>query len=454
MITVQEIHKNYCIGCGVCASVVNTQLKLNNRGMYKPNFEDISIEDAEKVLKICPFSSKIQNEDQIAKHLFSSKNQINNEFIGFYLQNYVGHVIDNGTRSLSSSGGIISYILTKLLESNKISHAIHVRNSDSNGIIFKYKLSKTTEEIFEGASSKYYPVELSEVLDYISKNKGSFALVALPCYVKSIRLLQQQKLIFKERIKFIISPVCGHLKTANYAKFLALQKGIDPDKITHVNFRKKISDQLASNYATEFTILDNETETKKTFANTSFKMGTDWGHGMFKNPVCDFCDDIFGELADVSVGDAWLKEYLNDNKGNSVIINRNDFISELLTEGELNDKLYLDKVNPTDVIRSQGGGIRNKRDDLKYRLWIKEKKGEKYPIKRMKPSSSHLSLKRKALIKYRIKISNISHSLYVKAKEKNDINIYYKKINRLLQYYSLINKGIIKYIIYKIKRVL
>ena len=33
----------------------------------------------------------------------------------------------------------------------------------------------------------------------------------------------------------------------------------------------------------------------------------DWGMGIFKLGACDYCDDIVGETADISFGDAWLR---------------------------------------------------------------------------------------------------------------------------------------------------
>ena len=39
-----------------------------------------------------------------------------------------------------------------------------------------------------------------------------------------------------------------------------------------------------------------------------------WEYGYFKYKACDFCDDIFAECADITVGDAWLSRYKKDGK--------------------------------------------------------------------------------------------------------------------------------------------
>jgi len=40
-----------------------------------------------------------------------------------------------------------------------------------------------------------------------------------------------------------------------------------------------------------------------------------WTNGFFKLNACNFCDDIFAELADVVFMDAWIDPYIYDSKG-------------------------------------------------------------------------------------------------------------------------------------------
>ena len=46
----------------------------------------------------------------------------------------------------------------------------------------------------------------------------------------------------------------------------------------------------------------------------------DWGAGFFQNPACDWCDDVVGETADVSFGDAWVEPYSSDGRGTNVMV--------------------------------------------------------------------------------------------------------------------------------------
>ncbi|MEA5111754.1 hypothetical protein SDC9_40153 [bioreactor metagenome] len=448
-----NIQKKYCIGCGICTTLHDLGLFMDDYGKYNINIDGINSQVSTEVLKICPFSSNTENEDQIGKSLFESDESHKSEQLGYYLKCYIGHVYNDEIRSNSSSGGIITWLLAELLDNNLITHAVHVGKSKSLPILFEYVISTSTKSIYAGSSSRYYPVELSKILDYIKNTEGQYAIVALPCFAKGIRLLQKTDKTFQDRIKFIISPICGHLKTTNYAKFLTLQAGIDPQNLDSINFRKKIPGRLASQYGTEFQIRRGQEVYSKTIINAKYKMGTDWGHGMFKYPACDYCDDIVGEVADISVGDAWLAKYLTDYKGHSVLVLRNHQLNEIFINGLKSNSIKLEVVDPELIVQSQAGGVRNKRDDLKYRLWLKEKRGEWFPLKRVSPSDN-IDEKRKNVIHLRMHISEYSHSLFLEALNLNNLNHFYKKMMPLLNRYYLVNFGLIKFIKNKIKNML
>jgi coenzyme F420-reducing hydrogenase beta subunit len=140
-----------------------------------------------------------------------------------------------------------------------------------------------------------------------------------------------------------------------------LAKGNFTKELKAINFRKKLKNLPASNYGTEIFYLENEQKKSLVVENSSFQMGTDWGHGMFKYPACDYCDDVVGELADISVGDAWLPQYIKDYKGHSVIIVRNLTLSQLLLDGVKNNEISLNEVSNGHCLKDKSGGIGIKR---------------------------------------------------------------------------------------------
>jgi len=448
------IKEKYCIGCGICTVISQNKIVLNSFGNYKIETL-IKTEDlAKKTLSICPFSSIADNENQLSKEFLNDELLLEENVIGQYLNNYIGHVKDESLRLKASSGGIITWLLLKLLKNNDITHVVHVGKENNKGILFNYVVSSDEEEVIAGASSKYYPVEMSSVLSFIKNTEGRFAVVALPCFAKGLRLLQKTDNIYRHRIKYIISPICGHLKATNYAKFLAWQKGISVEILEGINFRKKIPNAPASQYGTKFDIKKNDSIISITVPNKTFKMGTDWGHGMFKYPVCDYCDDIVGEVADISIGDAWLPEYIKDYKGTSVVTVRNQALNTILKTGIKENELDLRVVTPETIRKSQEGGIRHKRQDLQYRLFLKDQQNEWYPPKRVQPSSDSIDSKRKKIVLQRLKISKYSHTLFSEAMKENNLNFFFYKMTPFLVDYKKIQMTSFAYLKFLLKKYL
>lgn len=448
------IKEKYCIGCGVCTVDEHCKIVFDSFGKYKLDSSIKTDASAKKALNICPFSSAADNENQLSKEFLNNKLLLDKNVIGQYLNNYVGHVKDEGLRLNSSSGGITTWLLLKLLKNNIVTHVVHVGENSNQGRLFNYVISSDENGIIASASSKYYPVEMSSVLNFIKNTEGRFAVVALPCFAKGLRLLQKTNDVYRDRIKYIISPICGHLKTANYSKFLAWQKGISPETLTGINFRKKISSAPASQYGTEFEIKKDDSITNITTPNKTFKMGTDWGHGMFKYPACDYCDDIVGEVADISIGDAWLAEYIKDYKGTSVVTVRNSALNSILKIGIKENELDLKSVTTEIVRKSQEGGIRHKRQDLQYRLFLKDQQNEWYPPKRVQPSSDSIDSKRKKTVLQRLKISEYSHSLFIEAVKMNNLNFFFYKMTPFLDDYKKINMTRFAYLKFLLKKYL
>ena len=88
--------------------------------------------------------------------------------IGYYLKVYAGFVIENDFRKNGSSGGLTSWLLAELLAKGYVDGVVHVKPSNpEEGMLFKYSISTTIEEVKKGSESRYYPVEMSKVLEEV-----------------------------------------------------------------------------------------------------------------------------------------------------------------------------------------------------------------------------------------------------------------------------------------------
>ena len=374
------VDNGFCIGCGVCSAIDDSiSVNLNKYGELVANVESAPKKVKETATKVCPFASII-NEDDVASELFPDLPIDNN--IGCYRGLYAGYSVS--ARELGSSGGIITHLLLKLFQKKIVDKIVLVSPASRDGergIEFKFQIVENIEQLMNSSTSFYYPVTYSRIVSYIKNNPGKYAITGTPCFHKAIRLLRKEVKVFDERIKYQIGLVCGQMKSTQYFEYLLRRCGAEGE-IESACFRRKDNTDKASNYY--FEALTKKDQAIHLIKNKD--IGVNWGMGLFKPKACDYCDDVFSECADIAVMDAWLPRYINDGRGMSLIVSRDEQIDALLKDDAKKERLNLEDVSLNDLIQSQSGGLRHRRQGLSYRLKIA--KGWT-PTKRVDRSSSH-----------------------------------------------------------------
>ena len=332
---------------------------------------------------MCPFLDHEVNEDLLGNAVHGAVPTVRKTAeTGYFLGSYVGHVANPQHRWQGASGGMATWFLKQLMIEDVVDHVICVTpNSDPNQL-FRFSIISLTEDILSSAKSAYYPVELSGVLHTVVENTGRYALIGLPCFIKAVRLATLRNAKLQERIKIYAGLACGQLKTKGFAESLARRMELAPENITKFCFRDKSPNRPATNFSI-------------TAAGERFTGTIDWNNfyvlawmaGMFTIKACNFCDDIFSELADISFMDAWLPEYATESAGTSLILTRSSLAESLIREkGIATGACTLEPIPVRRVIESQAGVIANKRQMLSRRLWVAALKGWHAPAKRVAPA--------------------------------------------------------------------
>jgi coenzyme F420-reducing hydrogenase beta subunit len=401
-----------CIGCGSCVALeiargVTARMIFDKYGQYQPSGPAGWYNQSSKDFSsICPFSPTARNENDLTEILFQGQKA--DTHTGTSIVNYAGYVSEDEFRINASSGGMTSWVAAELFRKGLVDGIAHVFASASpqtDGKLFKYQISRNEEEIRNGARSRYYPIELSEVLSNIFNTPGKYAVIAVPCMIKAVHLLRMRNAIFHERICFTLGLFCGHMKSARFVESFARQMKIPVSEVMSIDFRSKRPDKPANWYNAKF-YMNNGTEHNRDWWHMA---DGDWGAGFFMNNACNYCDDVTGETADVSFGDAWVKPYSSDGMGNNVVVVRSKVISDLIAAGIGENRLKLVPVSDEFVKETQAAGFRQRREGLSYRLtWIK--KGIK-PKKRVPPSMD-IAKERKKIYRMRYKISEYSHKIF------------------------------------------
>ncbi|WP_224279013.1 Coenzyme F420 hydrogenase/dehydrogenase, beta subunit C-terminal domain [Nocardioides lacusdianchii] len=336
----------------------------------------------------------------------------------------------------SSSGGLTSWTLGRLLESGQVDGVIHVGSSDSAGGLFEYVVSETLEEVEERRKSQYYSTSMDQALLSVRGNGRRYAIVGVPCFISASRRVCQQDPELGRQIVFFVGIVCGHLKSQFFPESFAWQLGVPPDRLASVDFRVKNADRPAWDY--DFAAVDNHGERYQ--RRNLDLLGANWGHGALQPEACNFCDDIFAETADVVFGDAWMPDYQDDWRGTNVLVSRSRDIDLLLEEGVRAGEITLDDVDPDDAAASQAGNFRHRRVGLSVRLADDIGKGLSVPTKRVAPGSESVPLPRRMLIRQRRRMSRVSLVAFARARKSGDLSDYTRPMRRAILRYKVIDK--------------
>ena len=443
------IDNGYCIGCGACSyAKPNTySVEIDLYGMYQANVlnegGDSEASAGSKSIsakKVCPFSDEGPNEDEIAAEKFS--NDIpHNDKIGRHISCYAGYVEISDFREQGSSGGFGKWMLTELLERGEVDYVIQVTPKhnidDGDEEAFEYGVFESPNEIIKGSKSAYYPVSMTDALDFIRENEGQYAITALPCFSKALELVRRQDEVIDKRVSYTLGLVCGHLKSKAFAQSFGWQLGVHPDDLAGIDFRGETQGEKANEkgvYA-----IDKSGGRSPTVSSRDL-LGGNWGHNVFRYKACDYCDDVVGETADVTFGDAWIPPYEDDPDGANIVVTRNERLEEIIREAIEDGTLSFDNIGAEDVIESQAGGLRDRRQGLAYRLARQEEKGNWYPEKRVEPAKTG-SGQRDKVYEKRMEMRRKSHEFFLEAKRRDDFDYYAENMKPLMRDLEVIKKG-------------
>jgi coenzyme F420 hydrogenase subunit beta len=304
-----------------------------------------------------------------------------NSLIGNYTGCYTGHATDHEIRYNSSSGGIATQLLVFALEKGLIDGALVIRMRKDNPLEPEAFVARTKEEIISASRSKYCPVAANTGLKQILKDNGRYAVVGLPCHIHGIRKAESVFKVLKDRIVIHIGLLCSHMVNFDGTLFLLERKGVKKEMVSKIDYRGKGWPGSMSVHA-------------KNGAYFEIPLMRSWNaywqvfSSFFFTPIrCTMCPDQAGELADISLGDAWLPELKGDKCGRSIIITRTKIGEEILDLAAEAQAISIKPVHSSKVVQSQRVNLSFKKHDLRFRLSLLRFFGRKIPIFNPEPSS-------------------------------------------------------------------
>lgn len=282
-----------------------------------------------------------------------------------------------------SSGGIGTHVLAALLNRRVVDRVVCV--GPSSDALPKYHVVSDPKELKKFSTSFYYPTTLIDVLRRIREHPGRYAITGVPCFHKAIRLLRAYDPILDQRIIFQLGLVCGQMKSAHYAEYLARRAGMRPGAmLLSLNFRDKTCSDRADHYSFVAT-WKNHSGAIERGSIPANSLGFNWAMSYFKPKACDYCDDVYAECADLAAMDAWIPCHLGDPRGTSLVIARSKLAADLLHTESAARGLALTGCGTGDLLLSQESALRHRRVGLRFRLALLKRLGFWVPTKRVAP---------------------------------------------------------------------
>jgi coenzyme F420 hydrogenase subunit beta len=419
----EVVSNNACIGCGNCeiASKGQYKVQFNKYGLLESNIPSNMIAST-NMDDICPVESNL--DEDYFNSAYKQERLDYNPRVGNYRNVYAAYV-NSPSRVLSSSGGIATHIIKTLFAEGLIDGAIVVNMA---GTYSQYSVIRSVDELESSRKSKYHVTSHADAVSEVLESKGRYVYVGIPCGVKAIKLLCEKDEVLKASIKYTVAVFCGHQKSHAFSEFVAWQSGIKPEEFKGIDYRVKKKERDASKYYYGLT------GAKYKEARVDRLKWMDWGLGLFKPLACDFCDDVSGEAADITVGDAWHKKYSKDYRGTNIVITRTKLMDDLLARSKRDNSISLFEESVDFIFETQGGNFRHGQDGLLSRLEYLRVKAKWIP--RKSPQRlGRWTLDEKNHDKYvkRLVVSAESHRAFFSAKNRSDLKYFWKKMNPLIE---------------------
>lgn len=276
------VENGFCMGCGLCSSVLGhdkCQMKLADNGFYYP-ISDRDTEEEAIINEICP---GIHVEDN-RKH----------DVWGHVVEVAEAWSTDKQLRHKAASGGVSSALALYLLETHKVDGILQVGVKENSFLYNELKVSKSREDIFNNAQSRYAPaLTLSCLKQILDKDTSVYAYIGKPCDIAGIKNFVTCFPQYKDRIKYTISIFCAGMPSYNASRKTWEQSGRKDNPV----FLKYRGEGWPGNFKAVW--VDGQ--------SYEISYNDSWGKVLGRNLGfrCKICPDGIGMLADIAIGDSW-----------------------------------------------------------------------------------------------------------------------------------------------------
>lgn len=376
-----------CTQCGVCLAACPFGSIQIVRDAHFRYFPRVTNEESCRVRcrSLCVGACAGVHEDPVLWPTRRYSHENYEDFCaGKVLETWIGYSTDEAIRQRGTSGGVVTGLLVYLLESGSIDGALVVGTNKTDPLQHDIVIARSRQEIEDAWGSKYYPMPVGASLADMRPGEERYAVVLLGCHMRSLRLLEQRNPLLRSSILLRIGLICGYCAGFKAVQDQALEWGIaDLSENRRIDFREG---KWPGYVRIQTPRVDRQTLIYNFLLRIPFTT----------NYRCTICSDLMNETADISVGDAWLREITaRRDEGWSVVAVRTQAARELISAARESGALQLEPVDTETLMRSQEKPMRYKKHALRCRLqFARHVMGRRIPEIRVpdSPDGSRINL--------------------------------------------------------------
>lgn len=291
-----------CVSCEICrASCPSSAISMEfERGQFVPLVDMEACTDCGLCLSLCPGLNVDLNNSGSYK-----------ELVGPYMEAYTAHTKSDDVRETSTSGGIVTTLVSELLKNKEFDAAFLLPFDSFAGIPARLEPCSDPQDLIRAAKSKYIPASAYNVIKALEEDhEKKYIIVGTPCLFQGIKQFLKKKNISEDNLLFI-GLFCD--KTLNFNIYDYYEKifGKGNEKLTHLDFRNKDPNGWPGDSKLFFD--SGRTLTVDRKVRQELK-------DYFQLKRCLFCPDKLNKSADISVGDCYIKREAGNLGKSSVII--------------------------------------------------------------------------------------------------------------------------------------
>jgi len=293
------VRHGLCAGCGLCESMAGAarvEMRLTSFGQIRPHTKERPGDaEMERILAVCPGL----HVDGPAPFAAGEAGELDPDF-GPIKSLHRVWASDEAIRFHAAAGGSLTAFGRYLLRSGEVDAVLHVAASKTQPELTEATVSRTPDEVTQGAQSRYGPAAPLVHVNALLDQGLRFAVIAKPCDIAAIRNLARQDDRVEKQIPYCLSIFCGGVPTVHTAHRIAAYQGVAPEELGVFRWRGNGwpgPTHIETKDGRRFDL---------SYDTVWYDPGVPWTYDIqFR---CKICPDAIGELADVACPDGWVME--------------------------------------------------------------------------------------------------------------------------------------------------